>query len=67
MVRREELTDEARARVEPLLPKGVWRGGRWREHRTVTNGILWKLRTGAPWRAPWREHQTLRGTPVVLV
>ena len=31
----------------------------WRDHRTVINGILWILRTGAPWRdlperlAPW--------------
>jgi transposase len=31
-----------------------------REHRKVTNGILWKLRTGAPWRdlperyGPWQ-------------
>ncbi len=32
----------------------------WRDHRQVLNGILWKLRTGAPWRdlparyGPWR-------------
>jgi transposase len=25
-------------------------GGQWRDHRTVINGILWKLRTGASWR-----------------
>ena len=50
MVRRWELTDEAWARVEPLLPQGGRRGGRWGERRTVTNGILWQLRTGAPWR-----------------
>jgi transposase len=60
MIRRGELTDEAWAWVEPLLPEGGRRGGRWREHRTVTNGILWKLRTGAPWRdlperyGPWQ-------------
>ena len=25
-------------------------GGRSKAHRLVVNGILWKLRTGAPWR-----------------
>jgi transposase len=50
MIRRGELTDEAWAWVELLLPEGGRRGGRWCEHRTVTNGILWKLRTGAPRR-----------------
>lgn len=35
-------------------------GGRWKDHRTVLNGILWRLRTGAPWRelpsryGPWQ-------------
>jgi transposase len=44
----------------PLLPRNQRRGGRWRDHRTVVNGILWKLRTGAPWRdlperyGPWQ-------------
>ncbi|GAB2860049.1 hypothetical protein GCM10022221_69530 [Actinocorallia aurea] len=50
MVRRHELTDAARARVEPLLPAQAARGGRWLDHRTVLNGILWKLVTGVPWR-----------------
>lgn len=26
------------------------RGGRWNSHRTVINGILFRLRTGIPWR-----------------
>jgi transposase len=59
MVGRGELTDRAWAQLAPLLPRNQRRGGRWRDHRTVINGILWKLRTGAPWRdlperyGPW--------------
>src|SRR5918911_1645101 len=49
-VGRGELTDTAWAQIQPLLPAGGKPGGRWRDHRTVINGILWKLRTGAPWR-----------------
>jgi transposase len=50
MVGRGELTDHAWSVIEPLLPTNQQRGGQWRDHRTVLNGILWKLRTGAPWR-----------------
>jgi transposase len=49
-----ELTDEQWALLRPLLPKPrVRRDGRgrpWRDPRDVLNGILWVLRTGAPWR-----------------
>ena len=61
MVGRGELTDAAWARLEPLLPRNGERGGQWSDHRTVINGILWKLRTGAPWRdvpARYGPHQT---------
>jgi transposase len=37
-------------------------GGRWRDHRQVINGILFRVRTGVPWRdIPERygPHQTL--------
>jgi transposase len=60
MVKKGELTDEAWAQIAPLLPENGRRGGRWRDHREVVNGILWKLRTGAPWRdlperyGPWQ-------------
>jgi transposase len=52
-MQRHELSDAQYARLEPLLPEPRHRGqaGRpWLPHRTVVNGILWVLRTGAPWR-----------------
>ena len=61
MVRRHELTDEQFAKLAPLLPPERPTTGRPnKDHRTVVNGILWRLRTGAPWRdlperyGPWQ-------------
>src|SRR2546426_12703833 len=61
MVGRGALTEAAWRVIAPLLPSsGGRRGGQWRDHRTVINGILWKLRTEAPWRdlperyGPWQ-------------
>jgi len=47
---RHDLTDEQWARLEPLLPRDPGRGGRWADHRTTINGVLWRIRTGSPWR-----------------
>lgn len=49
MGKRYELTDEAWARIEPLLPKQR-RGGKWNDHRLMLNGVFWVLNSGAPWR-----------------
>jgi transposase len=48
---RFDLTDRQWRRLEPLLPPQRPRSGRPNhDHRRVVNGILWVLRTGAPWR-----------------
>lgn len=48
-----DLTDAQWRRIEPLLPKPRRRADRrgrpWRDPRDVLNGILWVMRTGAPW------------------
>jgi transposase len=50
-MRRGELNDEQWERLQPLLPAQKPRTGRPNlDHRQVVNGILWILRTGAPWR-----------------
>jgi transposase len=55
-----ELTDEAFACVQPLLPANSRRGKPWRDHRQVLGGIVWKLHTGRAWRevpgrfGPWQ-------------
>jgi transposase len=53
MARREELSDEQWKIIEPLLGemprRDDGRGRPWRDNREVINGILWILRTGAPW------------------
>jgi transposase len=48
---RHEVTDAQWQRLEPLLPPQKPRTGRPNDdHRRILNGILWVLRTGAPWR-----------------
>src|SRR5215216_389866 len=48
-----DLTDEQWAVLEPLVPKPRvrpdGRGRPWRDPRDVLNGVLWVLKTGAPW------------------
>lgn len=46
---RYEVTDEQWELLEGLFPK-QGRGGQWLDHRTMLNGMLWILRSGAPWR-----------------
>jgi transposase len=57
---RGNLTDQQWQQLQPLLPHQKPTTGRpAKDHRTIINGILWVLRTGAPWRdlpecyGPW--------------
>ncbi len=49
-----DLSKEQWSIIEPLLPddpvRADGRGRPWSERRAVLNGILWVLRTGAPWK-----------------
>lgn len=60
-MKRHELADEQWGFVHPLLPPRKAKTGRpARDSRQMLNGILWILRTGAPWRdlperfGPWQ-------------
>lgn len=62
---RGDLSDEQWEGLSPLLPPQKAKTGRpGRDHRQVLNGMLWILRTGAPWRdlperyGPWRTVAT---------
>jgi transposase len=49
-MRKDILTDNQWAKIEPLLPKLKSRGRPWADNRKVLEGILWVLRSGARWR-----------------
>jgi transposase len=48
-----DLTDEQWSVISPLIPalprRPDGKGRPWKDSREVMNGILWILRTGAPW------------------
>ena len=51
MLDRHDLTDQEWGRLERLLPdRSPRRGGRWIDHRLVINGVMWRTRSGSPWR-----------------
>lgn len=66
---RHVISDAAWERVEGLLPVSTGkRGGQYRDHRVVVEAIVWRYRTGAPWRdlperfgpwqTAWKRHAT---------
>ena len=66
-MRRNELSDTQWERVKVHLPARKKRGRPLRDARQMLNGMLWILRTGAPWRdlperyGPWKTvYETFR-------
>ncbi len=57
---RADLTQRQWQALEPHLPANPKRGQAFRDHRQVINGMLWRLKNGAPWRevpqryGPWQ-------------
>ena len=59
-MRRYELDDARWELIKDFFPTTRRRGRPWRDHRTILNGIIWLLSSGAPWRdmpeyyGPWQ-------------
>ena len=54
------LSDAQWEQIEDLLPSNGHRGGQWKDHRCLMDGILWALSDGGRWRnlpkefGPWQ-------------
>lgn len=64
-MRRHALTDEQWEQIAPMLPPEVGRIARpAKSNRVMVDGMVWILRTGAPWRdlpkrfGPWNSVYT---------
>ena len=66
--RRSVLTDAQWGQIAPLLPSDTGRPGRrFRDHRQVVEGIVYRYRTGVawrdlpaefgPWQTVWKRHK----------
>ena len=55
------LSDAQYAQIQDLLPANGRRGGQWKDHRLMIDGILWALSDGGRWRnlpaefGPWQS------------
>ena len=56
-----QLSDDQWAQIRELLPRNGRRGGQWKDHRRMIDGILWALSDGGRWRnlperfGPWQS------------
>ena len=72
MARTQVVTDAQWERISPLMPSSDGkRGSRFRDHRQVVEGIIYRYRTGiawcdvpvefGPWQTVWKRHRRLAG------
>ncbi len=47
---RAEISEEVWSAIEPLPPPVQGRGRPWSDHRVAVGAMIWKYRTGSPWR-----------------
>jgi putative transposase len=50
MLRTDEISDDLWKLIAPVLPAGGHQGRPWNSHRLTLEGIIWRYRTGSPWR-----------------
>ena len=56
-----KLSDQQWEQIKDLLPNNGQRGGQWKDHRLMIDGILWVLSDGGRWRnlparfGPWQS------------
>lgn len=56
-----QLSDAQWEQLRDLLPTNGQRGGQWKDHRLMIDGILWALSDGGRWRnlpdrfGPWQS------------
>lgn len=62
VLRTDVISDDLWTRIEPVMPTNSGRRGRpWNDHRHTLEGIIWRFRTGSPWRdlpdhfGPWQS------------
>ena len=72
MSRTKFLTDSQWALIAPMMPSATVKGGRpFQDHRRVVEGIIYRYRTGIPWRdlpesfgpwqTVWKRHRRFSG------
>lgn len=72
MTRTVFLTDSQWSLIEQLMPSAAAKGGRpFQDHRRVVEGIIYRYRTGIPWRdlpesfgpwqTVWKRHHRFSG------